>query len=509
MITAVTTHNGVLGGAAAASSFDGFDDRYWTKTANTVCFTSHYSSIADSISTVATDYTRTYYQGDPDTALPQNGYVYSFAGDTSYLDSAKLAGNVISVTGLAFGETKTVTVTIKSLYDATVSAQFTLTLKRLDEITLNDGNRLDVDSSLYNDSDNKYGYTFTAKTSGETVESVKIGGNIINGLTTNVSGNSVTISFTQSQLRSYLGEQTITIVTNEAIYTLDAAIASLIISNETEFMKIKAEYYKGSPTATAAQYRDGYFILSQNIDMKGKMFSLFDSDDLDNGNGGTWNKWNQAAISTYGWSGTIDGRGHTVYNVKTGYRGMFGHISEYGVLQNLGVRCLEITTATSGVLASFHVGVIDNCFVELAAMPNLAQVGVFVWQIRNNATISNSIAVLLTEDTTSYATMTNDNAHGSIATKCQDARYGFIKNVYSVRIGSLAAIAQNPSTAASSAFGAFGSFADMITAVTTHTGLSGGSAAINASSFNNFNSTYWTIDTTLNTVTFGTYKATL
>ena len=492
MIAAVTTHTGVQGAdrAIAASSFDGFEDNHWKITEDVACWGKYYSSIQSALTALRVSVNTTYFMGDSDVSINAGACLYEFTGDTDYLDSSKMANGVISVVGLNAGETKSVTLTITSMYDSTLAATATLTLKYLYNETLEDGKRIDIDTSLYDESDTLYEYTFTAKTSSEIVNTVKIGGSIID-VQSSVRDNSITLSIKQSELRKYLGERTLTITTSEAIYTLDAAIASLIISNETEFMKIKTEYYKGSPTATAAQYRDGYFILSQNIDMKGKMFSLFDSDNLDDGNGGTWNKWNQAAISTYGWSGTIDGRGHTVYNVKTGYRGMFGHISEYGVLQNLGVRCLEITTATSGVLASYHAGVIDNCFVELAAMPNLAQVGVFVWQIRNNATISNSIAVLLTEDTTSYATMTNDNAHGSIATKCQDARYGFIKNVYSVRIGSLAAIAQNPSTAASSAFGAFGSFADMITAVTTHNGVLGGAAA--ASSFDGFDDRYWEI----------------
>ena len=133
------------------------------------------TEFAGSVASVKTNYEGAYYQGDSDDSLPLNGYVYSFDGDTGYIDSTNLANGIISVTGLEKGETKTVEVTVTSLYDATISAQFDLTLKCLDEIELNNGERLDIDSSLYNDSTTKFAYTFTAKTSGENIESIKIG----------------------------------------------------------------------------------------------------------------------------------------------------------------------------------------------------------------------------------------------------------------------------------------------------------------------------------------------
>ena len=361
----------------------------------------------------------------------------------------------------------------------------------------------DVDSSLYNDSNSLYEFDLNLLLEDETLVSASFAGSDVTSAA-GQNGGTVTVSLTQSQLRAKLGEQNLTIVTDKGTYVKPLVVASLIISDDTDFMKIKTEYYKGNASTAASSLRDGYFILKNDINFNNAAFMLFDSTVFDNGSGGTWDRWGQNVPKWYGWSGVIDGRGHMVYNVKTGNGGMFGSISAFGVIKNLGVRCTEITSDVSGVLANFHLGVIDNCFIELTAMPNLQQIGIIVRRPQDGSTISNTIAVLLTEDTTSHTA-----THGTIAHQCQGVSLCIIDNVYTVRPGSIAAVAVTVPNNGSSSFGAFTSFESMITGVTTHTGLSGGSAAINASSFNNFNSTYWTIDTTLNTVTFGTYTATL
>ena len=495
MIAAVSTHTGVQGAdsAIAASSFDGFDAKLWEITEDVACWRKYYSSIQSSLTALCASLNTNYFMGDSDVSINAGACLYEFTGDTDYLDSSKMANGVISVVGLNAGETKSVTLTITSMYDSTLAATATLTLKYLYNETLEDGKRIDIDTSLYDESDTLYEYTFTAKTSSEIVNTVKIGGSIIE-VQSSVIDNSITLSIKQSELRKYLGERTLTIATSEAIYTLDITIASLIISDSDDFIKIKSEYYKGSATTAVSELRDGYFILDNDIDFKNAAFMMFDSVSLAKPDGKNWDEWGDAT-PYYGWSGVLDGRGYTVYNVKTGNGGMFGHISAYGTIKNLGVRCAEITSEVSGVLANRSQGLIDNCFVELAAMPDQQQIGVIVRYLNYGGKISNSMAVLLTADTT-----INAGTHGAIIQQANNASYSVLDNVYAVRVGTNPAVVttQLTGSASTSSYGAFDSFESMITGVTTHTGLSGGSAAIAASSFDGFDAKLWT--KTANTV---------
>ncbi len=496
MIAAVSTHAGVQGAdsAIAASSFDGFEDNHWKITEDVACWGKYYSSIQSSLTALCASLNTNYFMGDSDVSINAGACLYEFTGDTDYLDSSKMANGVISVVGLNAGETKSVTLTITSMYDSTLAATATLTLKYLYNETLEDGKRIDIDTSLYDESDTLYEYTFTAKTSSEIVNTVKIGGSIID-VQSSVKDNSITLSIKQSELRKYLGERTLTIATSEAIYTLDITIASLIISDDTDFKKIKTEYYKGNASTAVSELRDGYFILDADINFNNAAFMMFDNAALDNGSGGTWDRWNDAAMPYYGWSGVLDGRGYTVYNVKTGNGGMFGHISAYGTIKNLGVRCTEITSDVSGVLANRSQGLIDNCFVELTAMPNQQQIGVIVRYLNYGGKISNSMAVLLTADTTH-----NAGTHGAIIQQANNASYSVLDNVYAVRVGTNPAVVttQLNGSASTSSYGAFDSFGDMIAAVSTHAGVQGADSAIAASSFDGFDAKLWT--KTANTV---------
>ena len=503
MIAAVSTHTGLSGGSAAiaASSFDGFDAKLWTKTANTVAWTKCYSSLAAEITAKAAALSGTYYQGEGlETSLGTDKSITVTASSYTNVDETALANGILKVKDLAEGESAEVTLTFTSFYDNSLtatSASITLYCKAIKELESKD-----IDLSLLSDSvDFSYVINDSAN-SPSSVNSVKVNGTT--SITFNSSG--ATFSLKKSVLEGLLGEgNSLVIDTDTAIYTLPIVVASLIISDDTDFMKIKNEYYKGNASTAVSELRDGYFILDNDIDFKNAAFMMFDSVYLANPAGGKWDKWGDAT-PYYGWSGVLDGRGYTVYNVKTGNGGMFGHISAYGTIKNLGVRCAEITSEVSGVLANRSQGLIDNCFVELAVMPDQQQIGVIVRYLNYGGKISNSMAVLLTADAT-----INAGTHGAIIQQANNASYSVLDNVYAVRVGTNPAVVttQLTGSASTSSYGAFDSFESMITGVTTHTGLSGGSAAINASSFNNFNSTYWTIDTTLNTVKFGTYTATL
>lgn len=484
--------------AAQSGNLGGFDTRYWSKTDTTVSFIKMYANISNKLTQLSEDLTASYYQGDADVTLNTEAYKYTLTGDTAYIDADKLSAGKLSVTGLAEGETKSVTLKIESIYDSALSENAVLTLKRIASVDLEGGDRIDIDSSSYDNISNKYSYTFSAIGS-DIIESVKLANTDYTSAGA-VGGNQITVTLTQEQLRAHLGEQLLTVKTSEASYTLKVTIASLIVSTKADFARIQSEFYKGGYGIATSLLRDGYFVLDNDIDYENGMFFIFEGKVEDKANNrwsltqGNYDEWHGDAFETYGWSGIIDGRGHKVYNLKTGYGGMFGHTSKFSVIKNLGVVCIEITNPVSGVLSSAHLGKIDNCYIELAKMPDYQQIGVIVRQVRNYGVISNSISVLTAEDNTSQKA-----THGAIIMTGHDTRYSYLYNVYSVKpVSSLDIALTLPEN--TSAYGSFDSYQDIISSVSgDKTGISGGGK--NDASFSGFDSRYWTIGA--DSITFG------
>ena len=88
-------------------------------------------------------------------------------------------------------------------------------------------------------------------------------------------------------------------------------------------------------------------------------------DDIDFGG----EEWTPLGSSiAIGFSGTFDGQGHTISNMKiagTGYVGLFGHIEEGGTVQNVTFEDVEISQQTAdsyaGVIAGRNDGTIIHC----------------------------------------------------------------------------------------------------------------------------------------------------
>lgn len=136
-----------------------------------------------------------------------------------------------------------------------------------------------------------------------------------NGRALTIGNGSVTveagkITLPKSFMEANLGENDLVVLTSSARYTVKVTVATLIIDDDSDFKRIKSEFYKGDYTSTAANYRDGYFVLANNIDMKGAAFTMLDGVQLKKPiTGENTDVNNQACIDTYGWSGVLDGRG--------------------------------------------------------------------------------------------------------------------------------------------------------------------------------------------------------
>ena len=102
----------------------------------------------------------------------------------------------------------------------------------------------------------------------------------------------------------------------------------MIVSDKSEFEKIKTEYFTGDDDnpPEPAPNRDGYFILDNNIDFEGDPFKMY-------GLGGD----TLGRIDIHGWFGTLDGRGHIVSDIVFGKNGFTDVMGWDAVIKNVGL----------------------------------------------------------------------------------------------------------------------------------------------------------------------------
>ena len=88
-------------------------------------------------------------------------------------------------------------------------------------------------------------------------------------------------------------------------------------------------------------------------------------DDIDFGG----EAWTSVGTADNGFTGTFDGQGHTISNMKitgTGYVGLFGYIEEGGTVQNVQFKDVDISNAAdyTGIIAGRNDGIISHCQIE-------------------------------------------------------------------------------------------------------------------------------------------------
>ena len=431
-------------------SLESFNDEYWLKTDGTLIFHTYDSYLRKQFATDAQTIARSYFEGEQ-TAIGIADADFAVS-DTEYLDKSLLERGIIKPTGVAEGTTEKVTLTVTSRLNPAVTAQKELFLRNIETVALNP---VDVDL------DAEKGDSIVLSVGDNVAEEI-----IWNNRTLEIVDGSVTveagkITFPKSFMAGQLGENTLVALTASARYTVDVTVATLIISDADDFMRIKSEFYKGNYDSTAANYRDGYFLLANNIDMQGASFTMLDGIQLKKSSGANTDVNDQACIDTYGWSGVLDGRGYTVHNFTTGIAGMFGSLATDALIQNTGFVCNEITGNHGGVLGNFIKGRIDNCFIELSAMPNFSVIGLFGKYLHTTGRISNSLGSILTEDTT------GQSQHSAIVQMINGAQT-MLDNVYTVRPGSLQAVGGT----VSGSYGAYGSMAELLASEANFDGFS-------------------------------------
>ena len=99
---------------------------------------------------------------------------------------------------------------------------------------------------------------------------------------------------------------------------------------------------------------------------------LFDDIDFNN------ETWTPIGSSDNGFTGTFDGQGHTIRNMRiigTGYVGLFGYIEEGGTVQNVQFKDVDILNAAdyTGIIAGRNDGIISHCQIEEGGVPGNQQ----------------------------------------------------------------------------------------------------------------------------------------
>lgn len=230
-----------------------------------------------------------------------------------------------------------------------------------------------------------------------------------------------------------LGENyTLIMETADKIYEQRFLLVTMVVDNLDEFRLIQSKYYKGTKIVNGigqkgstdeSQYRDGYFVLTADINKYGEYFEFTMSPVWDTGDG-TGVGFAEDKIGkrqAVSWYGTIDGRGYAVYHIAAGMGGLFGMISVASTIENIAFIDCKIAlgssvcdwngenvregfgttltnVASGGVNTGFltrglNGGIVRNVYIEVTEMPVLSRYGILAFAMQNNDTTLKNVVI--------------------------------------------------------------------------------------------------------------------
>ena len=198
--------------------------------------------------------------------------------------------------------------------------------------------------------------------------------------------------------------------TEDKVYEQQFLFVTMVINDLDEFRLIQSKYYKGTKAGQVAstdtsQYRDGYFVLAADINKGGEYFEFTMSPGwTDDGTGAP----SGDEMARLGWYGTLDGRGHAIYNVQAGAGGMFGILTSQSVLKNVAVIGGKTVTGgkyivpetgaehansfaganaknTGFLTRAIAGGTVSNVYIEMADMPQIDRFGTLAFIVKGGA----------------------------------------------------------------------------------------------------------------------------
>ena len=428
-----------------------------------------------------------YNQGvDAAVTLPSS-FTYSVAlsGDgAAYIDAEAFAEGNLVISGLDATESKQVTVTITSLLSGN-SESATFAIKREKDV---------VDFTFVGDLDRSaesqtldFGSDTAFRDADLTNAEVTLG-----GVSVTATGSDTALTFGDLSACAVGEAVDITIETDAAIFTGKINIATAFIKDFDTFMLLRTNYWENRDASDDSKYRDGYYIVTENIDLSetADVYQLTNSYNNDVYSISSTEKGfnitgNDAYNILNAWHGVFDGRGHYLYNLSVGARGIFGAIDDTSVIKNIGFSITRTKNDWWAGLAINSYGTVDNCYFEIDSLNPGNSQGSFVRTLGGNGKITNSISVVKTADNTSA------DKHGLIVGEATSAT--ILQNVYTINGGEALAIGKGTPNAASSVYGVFADIETLAAAVKGQTGVSG---TASLASFGGFNSEYWTVSDT-------------
>ena len=409
-----------------------------------------------------------YDQAEETTVTLPSSVAYSveLSGDgAEYIDAEAFAEGNLVIEGLTAGTSKSVTITITSLLSGK-SESATFTVKCAKEV---------VDFTFVGDLDRSansqkldFGSDEDFTDADLSTATVTIGGKEVS-----VTGSGTELTFGDLSACAVGEAVDITIETDTAIFRGKINVATAFIKDFDTFMLLRTNYWKTRSASDDSKYRDGYYIVTADIDLSATadVYSVSsgsnaaDSMTLSSTDKG-FNVTGWDAYKTYNaWHGVFDGRGHYLYNLSVGARGIFGAIDDTSVIKNIGFSITRTKNDWWGALAIESRGIIDNCYLVVNSLNAGNHNGSFVGTLGGIGKITNSISVV-----TEAYNHTGGTRHGLIV-GCVTSTSAVLQNVYTINSGSDAAVGvqSNGSASvldtASSVYGKFASIEALATAV--------------------------------------------
>ena len=432
-----------------------------------------------------------YDQAEETTVTLPSSVAYSVAlsGDgAEYIDAEAFAEGNLVIEGLTAGTSESVTITITSLLSGK-SESATFTVKCAKEV---------VDFTFVGDLDRSansqkldFGSDEDFTDADLSTATVTIGGKEVS-----VTGSGTELTFGDLSACAVGEAVDITIETDTAIFRGKINVATAFIKDFDTFMLLRTNYWKTRSASDDSKYRDGYYIVTADIDLSAtaEVASYEDNKDTLSASNKGFNVTGYDAYTTLNaWHGVLDGRGHYLYNLSVGGRGMFGAIDDTSVIKNIGFSITRTVNAWWGALAIESRGIIDNCYLVVNSLNAGNHNGSFVGTLGGSGKITNSISVV-----TEAYNHTGGTRHGLIV-GCVTSTSAVLQNVYTINSGSDAAVGVQSNGSASvldtanSVYGKFASIDALATAVEGQTGVTG---TASLASFDGFNSDYWTVSET-------------
>ena len=179
----------------------------------------------------------------------------------------------------------------------------------------------------------------------------------------------LTVNKTNLAKVTAMGDMTLSLDTDKAIYEFDAAVVTKIITTEAEF----AKWHEVAKNQTAEEYfYDGYFVLGNDLDFADKdAYEAYWKYTQD-----TDKFWDKSALC--GFRGTFDGDGHTINGLNPLYSKNLpeeGSGSVFGTLSGGTIKDIIFTNynhrATGGgALIAAGWGNMENIYIECSYLAN-------------------------------------------------------------------------------------------------------------------------------------------